>query len=67
MLGFEESDRHIGHGNPRRRSAVELAVVGMAVDDQVGTVAVYYFGEARGAEERKNFGSFAIDSASDGE
>jgi hypothetical protein len=66
LLGFEEGDGCVVDGDAGGGAAVELAVVGGAMDDQVGAVTVDYFGQARGAEERVDFRGLAVDGGDDG-
>jgi hypothetical protein len=43
LLGFEQGDGYVVDWDAGGGAAVGLAVVGVAVEDQVGAVAVYYF------------------------
>src|SRR5690348_8043424 len=66
LLGLAEAkgdvvDRISAHGE-----AIRSAEVDVAVNDEVGAVAVNNFGEARGSQIRKDFGSFAFHGAGDG-
>src|SRR5579884_1470299 len=65
LVGLQQPQRYIVDGDTPHRDPIGGAVVGVAVDHKVGTVAVYHFGQARGSEVRENFGSLALYSACD--
>jgi hypothetical protein len=66
LLRFEEGDGYVVDGDAGGGTAVELAVMDAAMNDQVRAVPVYYFRQARGAEKRKNLRSLSVHSANDG-
>ena len=67
LLRLQEADGYVVDWNSGGGLAVGGSVMGMAVDDQVGAVAIDYFGQSRGAEEREDFGISPLTVAAIGE
>jgi len=60
-LGLQQGDCNVVHRHPPGRFAIALAIMRMAVDDQVCAVTVDYFGQARRSKEWINLRGFALD------
>src|SRR5690242_6790691 len=65
ILQLQQGQGHVVDGNASGGFAFHAAMVSVAVQDEVGAVAVSHLGQARGAEVGINFGGFALHGGAD--
>ena len=61
ILGLQQSDSDIVNGNAGGGFSITFTVVGMAMQNEIGPMAIDDLGEARGAKKRINLMGLAFD------
>ncbi len=62
---MEQRDRDVVHGNAGDCLSIELSVVSVAVEYEIGAMAIDDFGRTGRAEEGINFRCFSLNRCSD--
>ena len=66
LLLLKKSDRHIADRDSCQCLAIQLAMMSMTVQNEIGAVPVDHFREAGSAQKSHDFGIFAADSRGNG-